>query len=83
MYLDVKMFRKIGNEDTKNITELNSEIKISFVVPEKYINTDEKLYWGFYVAIHCLERTRRRCFIGGVTSVPLFHRVCHPIHPPV
>lgn len=47
-YLDIELIKKIGNITT-NITATNSEISISFVVPDSLINTDTSVTREYFV----------------------------------
>lgn len=41
MYIDVTLFVKVGDNDPRAVTNTNGELKITFEMPEKLINTDK------------------------------------------
>ena len=42
-FLDITLFKQIDNEDAVKITETSSPVTVSFEIPEKDINKDEKI----------------------------------------
>lgn len=41
MYLDINMFKQVGNNDTVKLQELNGKVKIQFTVPDDLLVKDE------------------------------------------
>ena len=43
MYLDINLYKKIGENSAEKVTELNGKMKIQITVPDTLINTDVKV----------------------------------------
>ena len=43
MYLDLSLFKKVGEDDAKSVHELNNSIKITIIVPEEFVK-DGRVY---------------------------------------
>ncbi|MBE6015910.1 MAG: hypothetical protein E7241_11220 [Lachnospiraceae bacterium] len=44
MYLDISLFKKVGNNDSSKVTETNGKIRLSFLVPEEYRSAEGGTY---------------------------------------
>ncbi|MCI7500137.1 ubiquitin-like protein [Huintestinicola sp.] len=49
MYIDVTLFVKVGDNDPRAVTETNGDLKITFEMPEKLINTDENVTREYFI----------------------------------
>ncbi|MCI5751892.1 MAG: hypothetical protein MR038_05325 [Oscillospiraceae bacterium] len=43
MYIDVQLFKQIGTDEPTQVTQTNGDIRITFEMPEKLINTDSNV----------------------------------------
>lgn len=59
MYVDLSLYKQIGNQQEKRVTETSGKIHISLEVPERFWNTDVSKNRAFYVVrVHNGEVTR-------------------------
>ena len=49
IYLDINLFKQIGNNDQVKITETNEKIKVTFEIPEELLNTADNITRTFYI----------------------------------
>lgn len=43
MYLDIAMFKKVGENQASRLTQLNDKVSITFKLPDSYINKDKNV----------------------------------------
>ena len=49
IYLDINLFKQIGNNDQVKITETNEKITVTFEIPEELLNTADNITRTFYI----------------------------------
>ena len=49
MYLDINLYKQVEGEEATKITKTKQPVTISFIIPEKYINTDSNVTRTFKV----------------------------------
>ena len=49
MYLDINLFKQVGNGTKSKIAELDSVITISFAIPENLINTSNNVTRNYFI----------------------------------
>ena len=43
LYMDLNLFKQVGDDDAQEVTELNGKVTVKFVVPDEYINKDSNV----------------------------------------
>ena len=70
LYVDLSLYKQVGNQEQTKVTQTNSKISITIEVPERFINTDTSKNRSFYIIrIHDSVATR----IEGIYD-PVTHR---------
>ena len=73
MYLDINLLKKIGNNNPTTITETEQPITITFVVPDKLINTDtSKTRTYKIIRVHNDTATVLNCSFNPATKTASF-----------
>ncbi|MBQ2732581.1 MAG: hypothetical protein IJF74_00340, partial [Clostridia bacterium] len=49
MYLDIDLFKQIGNSDEKQVTETSGTVSITITIPENLINTDPSVVRSYKI----------------------------------
>ena len=49
MYLDIDLFKQIGNSDAKQVTETSGTVSITITIPENLINTDPSVVRSYKI----------------------------------
>jgi hypothetical protein len=43
LYLDIAMFKQVGENEASRLTQLSGKVRITFKLPDEYINTDKNV----------------------------------------
>ncbi|MGN1105870.1 MAG: hypothetical protein ACI4RH_04400, partial [Huintestinicola sp.] len=69
MYIDVTLFVKVGDNDPRAVTNTNGELKITFEMPEKLINTDKDVTREYsIIRVHSGEAAILDCAYDNATG---------------
>ena len=73
MYIDVSLFKKVGNNEPKPVTQTYGDLKITFEMPEKLINTDKNVTRQYsIIRVHDGNVTVLDCAYDSATRKGLF-----------
>ena len=73
MYIDVTLFVKVGDNEPRAVTETNGNLKITFEMPEKLINTDKNVTREYsIIRVHEGNVTVLDCAYDSATRKGLF-----------
>ena len=74
MYIDVSLFVKVGDNNPRAVTETNGDLKITFEMPEKLINTDKNVTREYsIVRVHDGNVTVLDCAYNSATGKGSFN----------
>lgn len=48
-YMDVSLYKRIGNDSPKKVTKTNGMVEVTITIPEKWLNTDASVTRTFYI----------------------------------
>ena len=69
IFLDINLFKQIGDNKPEKITKTNGKIKISFEIPEELINKDSSINRTFYILkLHDGVVTKLPVTVDGTTG---------------
>ncbi|WP_432651299.1 leucine-rich repeat domain-containing protein [Huintestinicola sp.] len=69
MYIDVSLFVKVGDNEPRAVTNTNGDLKISFEMPEKLINTEKNVTREYsIIRVHSGVATVLDCEFDNATN---------------
>ncbi|MDD7280043.1 MAG: hypothetical protein PUH30_11015, partial [Oscillospiraceae bacterium] len=69
MYIDVTLFVKVGDNDPRAVTNTNGDLKITFEMPEKLINTNKNVIREYsIIRVHSGVATVLGCEFDNATN---------------
>ena len=69
MYIDITLFVKVGDNDPRAVTNTNGELKITFEMPEKLINTEKNVTREYsIIRVHSGVATVLDCEFDNATN---------------
>ena len=48
-YMDVSLYKRIGNDSPKKVTKTNGMVEVTITIPEEWLNTDASVTRTFYI----------------------------------